>query len=84
MRFGTFPFERTGERCDAGGLERSAGQADFLILIEEIGSGSETSIRVPHAGQYMEPACSSTLGTVLMVREQLGHLTLIIFTNDGS
>lgn len=59
-------------------------QADFLILMAEMGSGAEISIRVPHLGQCMEPACSSTLGTVLNIREQLGHLTLIILTNDGS
>jgi hypothetical protein len=32
----------------------------------------------------MLPACSSTLGTVVNIREQLGHFTLMILTNDGS
>lgn len=59
-------------------------QADFLILMDEIGSGSDTSIRVPQLGQCMDPECSSTLGTVVNIREQLGHLTLMILTNDGS
>jgi len=49
-----------------------------------MGSGSETFILVPHWGQYMLPECSSTLGTVLNILEQLGHLTLIILTNDCS
>jgi len=52
--------------------------------MEEIGSGSETSIRIPHLGQYIPPLCSSTLGTVLNIREQLGHLTLIMLTNEHS
>jgi hypothetical protein len=59
-------------------------QAGFLILMEEMGSGSETVIRVPHAGQYVLPVCSSTLGTVVNVREQLGHFTLMILTKHGS
>jgi hypothetical protein len=59
-------------------------QADFLILMDEIGSGSDTSIRVPQLGQCMDPECSSTLGTVVNIRVQLGHLTLMILTNDGS
>ena len=70
VRFGTLPFER-----------EHRGYADLVILIEEIGSGLDTSIRVPHFGQYMNPACSITLGTVLNIREQLGHLTLIMLTN---
>jgi hypothetical protein len=85
MRFGTLPFGRNEIRQAAATPGKALSvQADFLILMEEIGSGSETSIRVPHLGQYMKPACSSTLGTVVNMREQLGHLTLIILTNEHS
>jgi hypothetical protein len=56
----------------------------LLSLMEEIGSGSETSIGIPHFGQYIPPLCSSTLGTVLNMRKQLGHLTLIMLTNEYS
>jgi len=64
--------------------QRLGVQADCLILIDEMGSGSDTSIRVPQLGQCMEPECSSTLGTVVNIREQPGQLTRIILTNGGS
>lgn len=83
-RFGTLPFGRKENKREPTRGRDGIDQADFLILMAEMGSGAEISIRVPHLGQCMEPACSSTLGTVLNIREQLGHLTLIILTNDGS
>jgi hypothetical protein len=78
MCFGTLPFAQTGNK------ECLSVQAGFLILMEEMGSGSETFIRVPQAGQYVLPVCSSTLGTVVNAREQLGHFTLMILTKHCS
>jgi hypothetical protein len=83
VRLGDAPLRAEGNERDLPGV-RLRVQADFLILMDEMGSGSDMSIRVPQLGQCMEPACSSTLGTVVNIREQLGHFTLMILTNGGS
>jgi len=44
----------------------------------ETGWGAETFIRVPHAEQSTDPACSTTEGTVLKRRKHLGHSTSTI------
>ena len=68
-----------------GHVPAKAGQAtgqvpfrDFESRRTETGCGSETSIRVPQTEQWIEPACSVTLGTVLNLRPHFGHWTSMI------
>lgn len=40
-------------------------------------------MRVPQTEQWIEPACSVTLGTVLNFRPHLGHWTSMISTKEA-
>jgi len=59
-------------------LEPAHQAASVLLLRTLSGWGADTIMREPHTEQYMEPACSTTAGTVRNLRLHLGHDTSTI------